>query len=60
MDYANRLKAKKEIGVKIIKPFGNAPLHRVAIADYSSFSVAMDEVEKYRKEFGDDAWVLKY
>ncbi len=51
----------KGIGVKIIKPTSRSPLnHRVAVADYQNFGEAMQLIDRFRTEYGEKAWVLKF
>lgn len=60
MDFSNKM-MEQGVGVKILSPTGRAPLmHRVAVADFLDFSVAMSEVEQFRNTYGDNTWVLKY
>lgn len=60
MDFANELSNQgKE--VKIVYPFGKSINHRVAIADYSSISEAIANIDKIKTDYREDgAWVLKY
>lgn len=51
----------KGVGVKIIQPTNRSPLqHRVAVAEYSTFQEAMQDIAAFRAEYGDKAWVLKF
>ena len=48
-------------GIRIISPTKRAPLlHRVAVADFGSFNDAVTQVEEYKLNYGESAWVLKY
>jgi len=59
-DYGNKM-LEQGVGVKILSPTDRAPLmHRVAVADYSDFEQAMNEVQMFREKYGENAWVLKY
>lgn len=60
MDFAQELEADG-IGSKILDPTQRAPLiHRVAIADFDTFSEGANNIDAFRMEFGDSVWVLKY
>ncbi|MGB3588530.1 MAG: SPOR domain-containing protein [Tunicatimonas sp.] len=60
MDYAQKLEAQGT-GSKILDPTQRAPLiHRVAIADFDTFSEGATNIESFRMEYGDSVWVLKY
>lgn len=60
MDYARQLEAQGT-GAKILDPTQRAPLiHRVAIADFGSFTEGMQNIESYRAEYGENVWILKY
>ncbi len=49
------------VGIRILAPTSRAPLlHRVAVADYDTFNDALAEVEAYKADYGESAWVLKY
>lgn len=59
-DFGNKM-LNKGVGVKIIQPTGRSPLlHRVVVADYAAFRGAMAEVDRFRAEYGEKSWVLKY
>lgn len=52
---------KQGVGVKIILPTQRSPLqHRVVVAEFGNFREAMQQIESFRSEYGDKAWVLKY
>lgn len=60
LDFSNKM-IEQGIGVKILAPTGRAPLmHRVAVADFSDFSEAMNDLELFRNNYGENTWVLKY
>lgn len=63
-DMANDLAQKmlkRGVGVKIILPSQRSPLqHRVVVAEYSTFKKAMQQIKRFRNEYGEKAWVLKY
>lgn len=60
MDFGNKM-LNKGVGVKIIQPTGRSPLlHRVVVADFAVFREAMAEVKRFRSEYGEKSWVLKY
>ncbi len=49
------------VGIRILAPTTRAPLlHRVAVADFDTFNDALAEIESYKLEYGESAWVLKY
>lgn len=53
--------SERGVGIRILSPTSRAPLlHRVAVADYDTFNNALTEVEAYKLEYGESAWVLKY
>ena len=59
-DLGNKL-AEQGVGIRILAPTSRAPLlHRVAVADYATFSDAVVEVEAYKLNYGERTWVLKY
>ena len=48
-------------GIRILAPTERAPLlHRVAVADFDTFSDAVTQIEDYKLNYGEGAWVLKY
>ena len=48
-------------GIRILSPTNRAPLlHRVAVADFDTFNDALTQVEDYKLNYGESAWVLKY
>ena len=48
-------------GIRILSPTERAPLlHRVAVADFDSFSDALTQIEDYKLTYGESTWVLKY
>ena len=52
---------KEGTGIRILAPTNRAPLlHRVAVADFDTFNEALTQVQDYKLNFGEDAWVLKY
>lgn len=52
---------QRGVGIRVLVPTSRAPLlHRVAVADYDTFNDALAEVEAYKLEYGESAWVLKY
>lgn len=60
LDFGNKMMAEG-VGVRVIAPTGRAPLmHRVAVADFSDFTEAMNDIELFRNNYGDNTWVLKY
>lgn len=60
MDYARQLETQG-IGSKILDPTQRAPLvHRVAVADFETFREGMNNVDTYRTNYGENAWILKY
>ena len=60
MDYAQKLEAQG-VGSKILDPTSRAPLiHRVAIADFATFTDGMQKIDTYRTNYGENAWILKY
>ncbi|MDF9797201.1 hypothetical protein OKW21_002464 [Catalinimonas alkaloidigena] len=60
MDYANKL-MEEGIGTRILSPTDRAPLmHRIAVADFTDFNTAMQQVQQFRDQYGDNTWVLKY
>ncbi|MEM8967635.1 MAG: SPOR domain-containing protein [Bacteroidota bacterium] len=60
MDFAQKMEADG-IGSKILDPTQRAPLiHRVAIADFGTFAEGASNIDAFRAEYGDTAWVLKY
>lgn len=60
MDYAQKLEAQG-VGSKILGPTNRAPLiHRVAVADFETFTQGMDNIDMYRTNYGENAWILKY
>ncbi len=53
--------SERGVGIRILAPTSRAPLlHRVAVADYDTFNDALAEVEAYKADYGESAWVLKY
>ena len=53
--------AQRGVGIRILSPTTRAPLlHRVAVADYNTFNDALTEIEAYKADYGESAWVLKY
>ena len=53
--------SERGVGIRILAPTSRAPLlHRVAVADYDTFNDALAEIETYKIEYGESAWVLKY
>jgi hypothetical protein len=53
--------SERGVGIRILAPTSRAPLlHRVAVADYGTFNDALAEIETYKVEYGESAWVLKY
>lgn len=59
-DFARKM-LDRGIGVKIIQPTNRSPLqHRVAVAEYNTFQEAMQELDSFRSEYGNKAWVLKF
>lgn len=53
--------SERGVGIRILAPTSRAPLlHRVAVADFDSFNDALAEIEPYKIEYGESAWVLKY
>lgn len=44
----------------IIPPFGQSRNYRVAIARYATMAEARANIQSYRREYGNDAWVLEY
>ncbi|RED94916.1 SPOR domain-containing protein [Marinoscillum furvescens] len=59
MDYARELSAEGKSPF-VIPPFKDHRFHRVAIAEYNSFSDASASVEGFKTEYGPDIWPLKY
>lgn len=52
---------ERGVGIRILAPTSRAPLlHRVAVADYDTFNDALAEIEAYKVDYGESAWVLKY
>lgn len=59
-DFAMKMQAR-EVGVKIIQPTQRSPLqHRVAVAEFNSFEEAMQQLQAFRQEYSESAWVLKF
>ncbi len=59
-DLGQKLSARG-VGIRILAPTSRAPLlHRVAVADYNTFNDALGEIEAYKLDYGESAWVLKY
>ncbi|MGB3851269.1 MAG: SPOR domain-containing protein [Tunicatimonas sp.] len=53
--------SERGVGIRILAPTSRAPLlHRVAVADYDTFSDAVAEVDAYKIDYGESVWVLKY
>ena len=53
--------SERGVGIRILAPTSRAPLlHRVAVADYDTFNDALAEIETFKLEYGESAWVLKY
>lgn len=60
MDYAQQLEAQG-VGSKVLDPTQRAPLiHRVAIADFETFTEGVENIDSYRAEYGENVWILKY
>ena len=59
MDYAKKISSKGK-SASIIPPFRRAIYHRVAISGYKTLSDAENVLAKYRAEYTQDVWVLKY
>ncbi|MEQ9403804.1 MAG: hypothetical protein RIM99_09480 [Cyclobacteriaceae bacterium] len=59
MDYANKLAGEGK-SPSIIPPYGNGLFHRVAIAGFPTVASAIQNLDSYKGEYGDDVWVLKY
>ncbi len=58
-DYGQEL-AAQGISATIIKPFGKSKFYRVSIADYGTYTEAMDEAEKAKSSYGGEVWALRY
>ena len=59
-DYSNKLIAEG-VGSRILSPTSRAPLlHRVAIADFDNFSLALERIAEFKSRYGESTWVLKY
>ena len=59
-DFGNKL-MQNGTGIRILSPTTRAPLlHRVAVADFNSFKDALTQIEDYKLNYGESAWVLKY
>ena len=59
-DYSNKLIAEG-VGSRILSPTSRAPLlHRVAIADFDTFPLAIERVAEFKSQYGESTWVLKY
>jgi cell division septation protein DedD len=56
----NEAKSKGINNVKIVPPFDNKNLYRVAIGAFSTRQQADDKLEEVKGQFGVDAWILKY
>ena len=59
MDYATKLAGEGK-SPSIIPPYGNGLFNRVAIAGYPTIAAAMQGVDAFKGEYGEDVWVLKY
>ena len=59
-NYYRRIHARHGITGKIILPFGNNKLHRLALTDFASREEALQELPALRKKFGPDIWILNY
>lgn len=59
MDYANKLAGEGK-SPSIIPPYGNGLFNRVAIAGYPTIAAAMQGIDVFKGEYGEDVWVLKY
>ena len=59
-DYSNKLIAEG-VGSRILSPTSRAPLlHRVAIADFDTFPLALERVAEFKSRYGESTWVLKF
>jgi cell division protein FtsN len=56
----NEAKSKGINNVKIVPPFDNKNLYRVAVGAFSTKQQADDKLEEVKGQFGVDAWILKY
>lgn len=59
MDYANKLSADGK-SPYIIPPFKDYRFYRVAIAEYDTFSGAVENLEAFKQEYATEVWPLKY
>lgn len=44
----------------VIPPFNNGLYYRVAIAEFQTFADASQNINRYKEEFGQDIWTLRY
>ncbi|RDC63063.1 HU domain-containing protein [Adhaeribacter pallidiroseus] len=51
--------AKKGRSGQIIAPFGGAKLYRIAIAEYDSRELAMQNLPELKNKYGNTIWILK-
>ena len=60
VDFANKLAASGG-SPSIIPPFGGRRYYyRVAIASFPTIASAQQNIDRYRSEYGQDTWALKY
>ena len=59
MGYANKL-ASEGKSPSIILPSGNGLFSRVAIQGFPTVADAIQNLENYKRDYGQDVWVLKY
>jgi cell division septation protein DedD len=59
LDHANDLAGKGK-SPYIIPPFNNGLYYRVAIAEFPTFADASQNIGRYKEEFGQDIWTLRY
>lgn len=59
LDHANKL-ASDGNSPYVIPPFNNGLYYRVAIAEFQTFADATQNISRYKEEFGQDIWTLRY
>ncbi|WMJ74332.1 SPOR domain-containing protein [Cytophagaceae bacterium ABcell3] len=50
----------KGVDTKLIEPAKGNGLYKVTVAEFESGKAAFAEMETYKKQFGNDLWILKY
>lgn len=54
-----KILAKKGRPGQVIAPFGEAKLYRIAIAEYDSREMAVQNLPELKKQYGNTIWILK-